>query len=258
MLVVLAGLGAIGATTWSIALGRIALMAGSLNLLLGAINLVPAFPLDGGRVVRGLAWMVTGDPRRATRVAARSGRIVGTILVGVGMLVIVTADTIDGLMVGLCGWFLTTAARQVDRRAVVDELLDGLVVDEVMDRDVLGLAPGLTVDTFAGQMLDGSASSSLPVFRDREFIGVVGAGQLRRLRRASWSKHRAEDVMIAAAELPAVRADTPLRTVFDDLRRTGLDGIPVTGSDGLAGIITRRAVLETLHARAVLRGVPLT
>lgn len=257
LLVIVAGIGALGATAWSIAAGQIALMAGLLNLVLGGINLVPAFPLDGGRIIRGLAWMQTGDPRRATRMSARSGRIVGTLLVGLGMVVIITADTIDGLMVGLCGWFLTTAARQVDRRAVVDELLDGLRVDEVMDRDVPGLAPGLTVDTFAGQMLDGSTSSSLPVVRDSEFMGIVGAGQLRRLRRGSWSSRRAEDVMVAAAGLPAIAPETPLRTAFEDLRRTGLDGLPVVGSDGLAGIVTRRAILEALHSRARVRGVVL-
>jgi Zn-dependent protease len=257
VLVGAAGLAASIGTEATLAAGQLILMVGLLNLVLGAINLVPAYPLDGGRLVRGLAWMRTGDPRRATRIAAAAGRAIGWVLVALGMAVILTADTIDGLMLGLCGWFLTSAARQVDRRALVDDLLDGLRVDEVMDRDVHGLPPGLTIDAFAGQMLDGSASSSLPVVRGTEFLGVIGAGQLRRLKRGVWPQTRAEDVMVAAASLPSLGPETPLRTAFDDLRRTGLDGLAVIGTDGLAGIVTRRAVIEALHSRARLRGVVL-
>ena len=91
-------------------------------------------------------------------------------------------ETLDGLMVALCGWFLTSTARTVERQAGLDQLLDGLSVGDVMDRDVAGIPPGLTLDTFAGQVLDGSSSMALPVTRGTELLGVIGASQLRRVR----------------------------------------------------------------------------
>jgi Zn-dependent protease len=257
VLVIAAGAGAALAPDATVALGQVALVLGVLNLVLGAINLVPAYPLDGGRIVRGLAWLRTGDVRRATRIAARSGRLTGWVLIGAGLVVIVLGSALDGVMLGLCGWFLTSAARGVDRRAVVDDLLDGLRVEEVMDRDVSVLPPGLTLDAFGDQLLDGSAAPSIPVVGDRGFLGMIGIGQLRRLRRQDWPQTRVADVMVAAAGLPRIGPETPLRTVFDDLRRSGLDGLPVMGSDGLAGVVTRRAVIETLRTRAQLQGVTL-
>ncbi|MBA2373756.1 MAG: site-2 protease family protein [Chloroflexi bacterium] len=253
-----AGIGALVGSGPVLAVGQIALVVGVLNLVLGGLNLLPAFPLDGGRIVRGIFWARTGDPFRATRLAARSGRFVGWGLAGIGLIVILALDTIDGLMVALCGWFITSAARQVDRRALLDELLAGVPVREVMDAEVQGVPPGLTIDTFAGQMLDGSASPSQPVMRGRELLGMLGAIQLRRIRRDRWPETRAEDLMVATGSLPVVGLETPIRQVFDDLRRADVDGLPVIGADGLAGIVTRRAIVDKLKAQADLRGVTLS
>jgi Zn-dependent protease len=258
ILLAVAGIGGLVGEGLILAIGQIALVVGVLNLVLGGLNLLPAFPLDGGRIIRGIFWARTGDPLRATRLAARSGRFVGWALVGIGLVTILALDTIDGLMVALCGWFITSASRQVERRALLDELLAGVRVSEVMDADVQGVPPGLTLDTFAGQMLDGSSSPSQPVMRGRELLGMLGATQLRRIRRDRWPVTRAEDLMVATGSLPVVVPETLLRQVFDDLRRTDLDGLPVMGTDGLAGIVTRRAILEKLKARADLRGVTLT
>jgi Zn-dependent protease/predicted transcriptional regulator len=237
--------------------GQIALVVGVLNLVLGGINLVPAFPLDGGRVVQGLAWARTGDPDRAMRIAARSGRLFGWALAAFGVAWVLVNDEIDGLMLVIIGWFLTSAARQIERRADLDALLENILVSEVMDPDVTTLPAGLTLDTFASRMLDGSAAPSLPVTRDNELVGVVGASQLRRVGQKRWSEMRAEELMVAMDRLPLVQPETPLRRAFDELRRSGLDGLPVIGAGGLAGVLTRRGVLEALRKRAELSGTPL-
>jgi CBS domain-containing protein len=179
-------------------------------------------------------------------------------MAALGLLAIVVVDTIDGLMLALTGWFLTGAARQVDRRALLDELLLDVNVADVMDREVQSVPPGLTLDTFAAQVLDGSSTPSLPVVRGHELLGIVGAAQLRRVRRDRWPETRAEQAMVSAPSLPVVRPETPLRSAFEDLRRSGLDGLPVVEAGGLAGIVTRRAIVEALRAKAQLRGVVLS
>ncbi len=240
--------------------GHVAFVVGALDLALGLLNLIPAFPLDGGRVVRGLAWARSGDARAGLRTAARVGRFVGLFLAGLGVVAILLADglvvdPIDGLMVALCGWFFTSTARTVERRAGLDELLDGLNVADVMDRDVAGIPPGLTLDTFAGQVLDGSASMALPVTRGTELLGVIGASQLRRVRRSRWATTRAEDLMISTPALLVVSPETSIRAALVGLGRVGIDALPVMDGGAFAGLLTRRAVAAAIQGRADRAGV---
>lgn len=234
--------------------GEVALVIGAINLLLGLFNLLPAFPLDGGRVVRGLAWGRSGSAEDGLRVAARVGRWLGLGLAAVGLALILLADSIDGLMVALSGWFLISTAAGVKRQARLDEVIGDLRAGEVMDTMVQGVPPGLTIDTFASRVLDGSASSSLPVVRGPDLLGMIGAAQLRRVRRDRWATTRAEDLMIAPPALPVVDSQTPIRAVLDKLQRSGLDGLPVVDAGALAGIVTRRGVAEALRLRAIAHG----
>jgi CBS domain-containing protein len=221
-------------------------VVGLMNLVLGGVNLLPAFPLDGGRVARGLAWARTGDPARALRIAARVGRRVGLLLAGSGFVVVLMVNSIDGLMLALCGWFLHSSGRTVERSADVDAILEGLHVADVMERDVNGVPPGLTLDTFGAQLLDGSASA-LPVMQGDELVGILGTQQVRKVKRDRWPQTHAADLMVASDTVPTVAPDTSLRAATDSLRRSGLDGIPVLEAGALAGIVTRRVVADAIR-----------
>jgi Zn-dependent protease len=237
--------------------GGLALVLAALNLVLGGANLVPAYPLDGGRVVRAAVWATTGDERRGATAAAITGRIVAWSLMLFGVLVAIAGDLLDGLMVGLSGWFLGNASRGIQRRLVVQDLLKDVRVSDVMDRTVSSIPPNLTVDTFADRLLETDEPTALPVVADREIVGIVGAAQVRRLGRRSWPTTRAEDVMLTPPKLPLLAAGDTLWSALDGLRRTGLESLPVVEGAGLLGLVTRRAVLATINERAGLRGVSL-
>ncbi len=239
-------------------IARILVVIGLLDLLLGGINLLPAYPLDGGRIVRGIGWARSGDANRGLRLAATSGRTVGLLLAVGSVLAIVFLQVVDGLMIALCGWFLISTSRQVERGAGLDRLIDGLLVGDVMERDVATLAPSLTIDTFAGQMLDGTAAMALPVTRGDVLLGVIGARQVRGLRRDRWTTTRAEDLMVATDRLPVVAPETTVRSVLDGFRRTRLDGLPVLVEGALTGVVTRRGVSDAVKDRAARSGTPLT
>jgi Zn-dependent protease len=254
--------GVVGDGGPAVIVGRVAFVVGTLDLALGILNLIPAFPLDGGRVVRGLAWARSGDARAGLLTASRVGRFVGLFLATIGIAGILLADvlptdSIDGLMVALCGWFVTSTARTVERRAGLDQVLDGLSVADVMDRDVAGIPPGLTLDTFAGQVLDGSASMALPVTRGAELLGVIGASQLRRVRQDRWATTRAEDLMISPPALLIVSPETSIRAALVGLGRAGIDALPVMEGGALTGLLTRRAVAAAIQGRADRAGVAL-
>lgn len=235
----------------------IALVLAVLNLILGGVNLIPAYPLDGGRIVRAAVWARKGDERDGARAAAASGRYVGWALLAVGLVLILRDSILDGLMLGLSGWFLGSASRGITRRLAVQELLKDVRVGDVMDKEVGTVAPHLTVDTFADRLLEGGEGIAMPVLRDEMVVGLIGASQLRRLRRKLWQTTRAEDLMVAPPTLPLVGPEDTLWSALDRLRRSGLDGLPVVEGVRLLGVVTRKAIVATIQSRAQTEGVSL-
>lgn len=235
------------------ALAAVALILGALNLILGAVNLLPAFPLDGGRLVSAFVWRRSGDRQRGARAGATSGRIVGWAFVLVGFAVIVLGNTIDGLMIGICGWFLGSTSRAMIRRLAVEEVLRGITVGEVMERDASTIPPYLTVDTFAEQILGDDGQPSMAVLRGDELLGVIGSAQLKRVGRGAWATTRAEQLMVAVADLTPLGPEESLWSAVDRLRKTGLDGLPVMDGSALLGMLTRRTVAHALQAQAEAR-----
>jgi CBS domain-containing protein len=239
------------------AVADMAFIIGGLDIVLGIISLIPAFPLDGGRVVRGIVWRRTGDERRGTQAAGQVGRWAGRFFLGAGLAIILTGDPVDGAMVGLAGWFLVASARSVDRWLVLDGLISGVRVGEAMEADFETISPQLTLDTFARSVLDGTVAPALAVLRDDRLVGMIGAGQLRGVRQKDWPSTRIADVMVDVAEVPVVDPDDLLSTGLERLRESHLDGLPVLDASGLRGVMTRRSIAAILRTRAELNGVVL-
>ena len=239
---------------WDI-IAQVTLVIGLLNLVLGGANLLPAFPLDGGRIARAVLWSRSGDATRALRSTARIGRWLGILLGVVGFGLILRFDSIDGLMLALSGWFLISTARAIERGAGVDQMLEGLRVVDVMDRAATRVPSGLTLDTFAEQVL-AEPGGSVPVVEDGDLVGMLGERQVRRIRRDRWAQTRAGDAMTARGSLPEIDPATTVRAALDQLHRAGVDGLPVFEAGTLAGIVTRRAVAEAIRDRLAPRETP--
>lgn len=233
-------------------------MVGGANVLLGLFNLVPALPLDGGRILHAIVWKMTGDAARGGRITGRIGRWVGGFALGLGLLLSLFGDGVTGIVLVAGGWLLIQGSKIVDRRARIEELLAGVSVAEAMERDVPGIGPSLTVDTFAEQLLADGERTTVPVVEGGSLLGVVGIGQLRRIARRRWSQLRAQDVMVAPPTLPRLAAEDGLWAGMELLRRTGLDGVPVMAGPALLGILTRRGVATAIRARvAAVEGGPV-
>jgi CBS domain-containing protein len=225
-------------------------LIGSVNFLLGLFNLVPGLPLDGGRVVHAIIWRATGDATRAGRLTASIGRAIGWLSVGAGLIVSLIVDALTGILLVVSGWVLIQGSRVMEGRAALEALVAGLRVSEVMERDVPSIGPNLTVDAFAAQILDDHATTSVPVVSGSALLGLIGVSQLRRVARRRWTDLRAADIMTARLSLPALAEGDDLWAGLELLRRTGLDGIPVMSGPAFMGILTRRAVVAAIQARA--------
>jgi Zn-dependent protease/CBS domain-containing protein len=222
-----------------------------LNLLLGGINLVPAYPLDGGRVIRALAWRRTGSERQGWRAAGLSGRLSGLAALAAGLLVMLVGSTLNGAMIALSGWFLILSARSIRDRVRIDELLGGLQVRDAMDEVPATVHRTLSIDTFADQLLDGASPMiALPVIEDDRVVGLVGLRQVRGIRRGRWPTTRVEEVMAAPPRLALVSPEDDLTAAVAVLGRSDLDGLPVVDADGrLIGLLTRPGVGKLVASR---------
>ena len=231
------------------AAAQVAVVLAVLNGMLTLLNLLPVYPLDGGRILRAVIWHATGSETRATRGVALASRIGGWGLVVAGLAVLLTGDTLDGILLAICGWFLVSSARAVARRLALEDLLRGMRVENVMERDLPAVSPQLTLDTFAAQYLASGEGTSLPVMRDETLLGLIGISQLRRIRRSAWATMRASDVMVSPPALPTLAPDDELWPALERLRRAGLDGLPVLRGDQLLGVLTRRGVVSAIQQR---------
>jgi Zn-dependent protease/predicted transcriptional regulator len=251
---VAAGLDAIGGPVLTLAAETLFVIV-VLNFILGFVNLIPAYPLDGGRIIRALGWRRGGSIDAGWRAAARAGRLVGFAVVVLGVVMIASGPIANGAMTMLAGWFLVLSARSIGDRSRVNRLIGGLHVQDAMETSPVSIGPTLTVDTFADQLLDAeSEMTAVPVVSDGNFVGILGARQVGRLQRRLWATTRVEDVMAKPPRLPILSALDSLDTAVERLYRTGLDGVPVMDGSTLVGILTRRSVGKLVHERGLATG----
>ena len=214
-----------------------------LNLVLGVVNLVPAYPLDGGRIVRDLAWRRSGSERSGWNMASRTGRVTGYLVVAAGIAVLLAEGGFMGAMLALTGWFLVLSANQLRDRVRLDDLIGGHSVAEAMDADPVTVSPSLTVDTFASQLLDGeSPLTAVPVVDDERIVGMLGVRQVRGMRRDQWTTTRVEDVMVKPPKLALLAPGEPMKGALERIHRAGVDGLMV-------GVLTRLGVGLFIRAR---------
>ena len=225
------------------------LVVGVLNLMLGLASLLPALPLDGGRLVRGLAWSRTGDRDRASTIAARVGSLLGWGITLIGVAVLIIDDGVLGILLVAMGWLLGGTSRGLAQRAEMEHAMRGLTVADAMLRDVPHVGPGLTVDTFANQLGSGGAPRAMPVLDGDRVLGVIGLGALRRLGRGRLATVRAGEVMATPPLAPLVGPADAIWGVMETMQRRGLDGLAVVEEGRLVGMVTRDSAAEAMRSR---------
>jgi Zn-dependent protease/CBS domain-containing protein len=222
---------------------------GALNLMLGLASLLPGLPLDGGRAVRAVAWSRTGDPDRAATMTARIGRYLGWAITGVGVVVMIVDDPILGVMLAALGWLLSGASRGLEQRAEMEHAVRGVTVADALVENVPHVGPGLTLDTFAGQLGIDGAPIAVPVVDDGQVVGVVGVSALRRLSPGKLATSRASDVMASPPQAPLVAPTDGIWKVMETVQQRGLDGLAVVEEGRLVGMVTRESLVTAVRSR---------
>jgi len=225
---------------------------GYINLALAVFNMIPGFPLDGGRVLRALLWKASGNARRATRIAGGIGQVVAAAFILYGLLTVLGGGGFGGLWLAFIGWFLLDAARtSVAQLELMASLRDVRVAD-VMTRDCVAVPGPLSIQTFADEYLLRTGRRCFVVQDNGRIAGLVTPNEIKRTERAQWSSLTVRQVMRPLDELRTVSPNASVADAFDAMRRYDVNQVPVVSDGHLDGIVTRGDVIQLLEARAEL------
>lgn len=227
---------------------------GPINIAIGFFNLIPGFPLDGGRVLRSVLWRLSGNLRAATRWASATGQTIGWLFIAAGIamtfgarLPLFGTGLGGGLWLAFIGWFLRNAALQASTRLALDDVLAGMTVEQLMRRDVPAVSPDLPVAALVYRHLIGGDDRALPVVDGGVLVGLVSVTEVRQLPPERWEATPVAAVMRRIEELRVGSPTQPLAEAFEQLAMQDIAQMPILENGRLVGMLRRRDVARWLE-----------
>ncbi len=227
-------------------LATLLLWLGPINLLLGLFNIIPGFPLDGGRVLRSIIWAATKDLRKATHWASRVGQLFAWTLMAIGVVDFFAGVWASGLWLLLIGWFLNNAARMSYQQLLIRQALEEVPIRQIMRSSFTTVGPKLSVEDFVRDYALTSEQQVFPVEVDDRLLGTVGVGQIRNVDKDLWSTTTVEQIMIPEAELPALPPDAGAERALTELGRADVDQLVILDGSKLLGLVRREDLVRWL------------
>jgi Zn-dependent protease len=217
-----------------------------INGSLALFNLVPGFPLDGGRVFRALVWGATHDLRRATRIAANLGRVIAFGFMIVGVVQVVNGN-FGGLWIIAIGWFLESAASTQILRQRVQDLLAGHHVADAMSRSYSTIAPDVPVQQVVDRYILGHGQRYFVVERDGLIAGLLTLQHIKALPRATWPTTTVAQAMLSLDQMHGVGPDAELWAAWEVMDRDGVSQLPVLAGNQMLGLLSRESIIGFLR-----------
>jgi Zn-dependent protease/CBS domain-containing protein len=209
-----------------------------INLVLAIFNLIPGFPLDGGRLLRSAIWRATGSLPRATRIASAAGQAVGWLLVAAGVASLLAGDLAGGIWFAFIGWFLVQAARSSYQELQLRQLLRGVEAEDVMAADLRRIPPELSLQDAVDDYFMRYDHGAFPVEEQGRTIGLLTLRTVRKVPRAEWPARRVRDRMVPLQDQIVVAPDARMDDVLGSLQEGDGGRVLVAQDDEVVGIIT--------------------
>lgn len=226
-----------------------------INVLLGLFNLIPGFPLDGGRILRAAIWGATGDLRRATYWASRVGQVVAFLFILWGIWQIFTGNLLGGIWIGFIGWFLLTASQSENTQMAVQGLLRGVTVADAMVPVRVIISPETTLRELAEEFFLRHGQRAAAVVQEGRLVGLITLTDLREVPRERWPETTAGQVMVPLARLHVVAPHQSLADVLPLIAGHNINQLPVLEDGRLVGMVSRDAIVNLLEVRRTLKPV---
>ena len=233
-------------------LAALGLFLGGINLSLALFNLIPGFPLDGGRVLRAILWHLRHDLVWATRWASRAGQVVAYLLILLGIMRAFSGDWVDGMWVAFIGLFLDSSARGAYYQLTLRNLLEGYVVADIMSRECQFLPPQLTLDVLVDQYLLTNARRCYAVGSRDRILGLLTVHNVRQVPKDDWPSTHVSEVFTPLDRLRKVAPETPLSEALGGMTSEGVNQLPVVVDGTMVGMVTREDVLTFIRNRSAL------
>jgi Zn-dependent protease/CBS domain-containing protein len=242
------------AARWPMSVWGVLQYLGWLNFLLAVFNLIPAFPLDGGRVFRSILWAVTGRLRWSTRVAAAAGSGFGILLILLGVIAFFLGAFVTGVWYLLIGLFVRSAARMSYRQVLIRQALGGEPLTRFMQPNPIVVPPSISVHELVDNYFYQYHHRMFPVAFDSTLVGCVTTRQVRDLPREQWDRYTVQDVLAPCSAENAIPSNTDAMQALALMNRTGNSRLMVVDGDHLVGIVTLEDMLRFLDLKIDLEG----
>jgi len=226
-----------------------------INAALAVFNLLPGFPLDGGRVFRSIVWRVTGNLTRATYIASTVGQAFGWIMIVGGVLsaFLIRGFLVNGLWFALIGWFLVSAARTSYRQVVLRDALNRVPLQDILNPNVEALSPEMSVEQVVREYFLRESASALPVEEEGRLIGIVSIEDVRNVPRELWASTPIRQILHPVTDEQVLHPDDDAWDAINRMTRTARDQVLVVEPDGrVDGIVTRGAIFRWLQTHTRL------
>lgn len=241
-----------GSRLWVVSLTYL----GVINIFLAVFNMLPGFPLDGGRVFRAILWGATGNLVRATQIASITGQVFGLAFIAFGLLSFIIpswhAFIGNGIWLALIGWFLFTAARSGYQQIIVREALRHVPINTIMNPTVETVPANISVEHLVTEYFLRESPSTLPVEQNGEVIGTVSVEDVRAVPREQWGATLVSEIVRPLADTQVIHPQDDAWDAANRLSQNDGDGLLVTEGGHIEGIVTRGAIMRWLQTHTRL------
>ncbi len=223
------------------------------NLLLGAFNLLPGFPLDGGYVLHSIIWKVTGSTQRATRIASAVGQGCGYLFILLGIGAFFAGSVFDGLWIAFIGWFLLNASQAAQKDAITRMTLHGVTVEQVMQKYPITAPANISLQKVVDTYMVPHGLQSIPVTQGDYLCGMITLSDIGHIERERWAAVPVGHTMQFAEQMYVVTPEQPLLEVLQEITIRGLNDVPVTHLGNLIGLVSHKSIMRYLSAQQDLQ-----
>jgi Zn-dependent protease/CBS domain-containing protein len=230
------------------------LWLGYINMMLAAFNMIPGYPLDGGRVLRALIWGITRNADRSTQLASQVGQAVAFIFIFLGLYRFFLGANFGGLWLAFIGWFLLDASRSSYAQVAVMTGLRGRPVADIMERDCPTVEGHLTLRDFVDEYLLRTGRRCFIVVQNHNVSGLITPHEIKQVDRERWPLTSVQSVMRHLDQVRSVTPDTPAIQALEIMTREDINQLPVLSNGHLEGVFSRGHVLRFLQTHAEMQG----
>ena len=226
----------------------------NINFWLATFNLIPGFPLDGGRLLRAIAWGISGNFTRATKVASRGGQFFAYLFILYGIWSALSGEIFEGLWVAFIGWFLLTAAAESYAQVAMRDQLQGLQASSVMSTDLPLISRSDSLEDYLKELLRTGRRCHL-VTGNGQLVGMITVHNLNQIPREEWANTSVQAAMIPRDKILWTSPEEPILAILEKMQNQDINQMPVVSGEAVVGMVSREDILRIIQTRMEVGGL---